>query len=106
MNHQLLFSALSDGSTTNPKYHSTCHVPSDPNSVIKVPVSARRSQSRASLPPNFTSNSLLTHSDLTMGEKLYLANIAKVYNAQPMIKQKQEQYRQILFQQRNKGTPI
>jgi hypothetical protein len=55
------------------------------------------------LPMSASDNSFLVHKDLSHGNKLYLWNIAKIYDVKPMKRQKQEQYENLLTLQQIRG---
>ncbi|XP_045173554.2 titin homolog isoform X1 [Mercenaria mercenaria] len=82
--------------SVNPRRHATCLSPSN------LPAYDDRPRSRMSLPPNkyFTNSEF---ANMSMGEKIYMWSIEKIYNMDKMKQLKQEQYRKLLEMEAKKG---
>lgn len=89
--------ALIARTSVNPRRHASCRASPDPYAMHD-----ERTHSRASLPPKrFITSS--ENADLSMGEKIYLWSIQKIYSMDRMKKLKQEQYRKLLDMEARKG---
>lgn len=98
----ILFFRYLAGSAVNPKRHTSCQVPSNPQAFDIRLHSPRRPTSRTSLPVSF-GKSHTGFRDLTPGEQRYFASISKVYLNTQMVRLKRRQYIDILNQELNKG---
>ena len=92
-------------SAVNQHRHLRCQIPSATTHIFDSageqsprPVSR---MSRSSLPPH---RYFKEYSDLTVGEKLYLWSIEKIYNVQNLKRLKQEQYQKLLELEAKKGS--
>lgn len=94
-------------SAVNQHRHLRCQIPSATTHTFDSageqsprPVSR---MSRSSLPPH---RYFKEYSDLTVGEKLYLWSIEKIYNVKNLKRLKQEQYQKLLELEAKKGQSI
>ncbi|KAL4223265.1 hypothetical protein ACF0H5_016737 [Mactra antiquata] len=87
--------ALIVKTSVNPHRHASCRSSPEINSY------GGRPHSRISLPAKYLYNS--EYADMTIGEKIYLWSIEKIYNVEKMKKLKQEQYHKLLDGEAKKG---
>lgn len=88
--------SLTARSSVNPRRHMSCQVPSR----TPLPGTDRPRSVRSALPP---ARYFSEFSDLSVGEKLYLWSIEKIYNVENLKQLKQEQYKALLKQEMKKG---
>lgn len=99
--------SLTVRSAVNPKRHLHCVVPSA--TTIYTATAGDQSPrpvsrlSRSSLPPQ---RYYTEYADLTIGEKIYLWSIEKIYNIENLKRLKQEQYQKLLELETKKGQTV
>lgn len=92
------------GSAVNPRRHTSCQVPSEPQAFdIRLHSPQYRPSSRISLPINFGKRPIMAQRELTPGEQRYFTSITRVYSNNQMFRLKRRQYIDILNQELAKG---